>query len=244
MKTLAIFVVLTELFIIQSSATDKTKFGYVITPPLTSNDWQCFRYAGEGSTPCSDWCTRGIIRLYENGNATNATSTIQTAHGTSTDVYIYPCFKCGDPEDQAKAACGAVSATYLSYLSRNWINVENQYAWGNNPVENMQFLMTFVKAVEDKCSSPWPHTGIYTSLEDWNAITGSSSGFAQYGLWYKSVDGQDNFDGFQPFGGWTNDTLVAKTYAVDVAMCAMYVDKVHYVCDMASTTPRACGVYS
>jgi len=207
-------------------------FGYVITPNVSdSGTWSCLRYAAEWKQP-TNATTRALITLLENdGNSSFAWITEWEAHlgGLKADGFISPCYKCGNPQQQGTNACSFTGYQYV--LSRLWFNIESPSAWSSNPKDNTDFLISLINAAQAKCGLRWPYIGIITTLKDWNTITNGTTAFNTMSLGYKSYDGQANFNDFVPFGGWNNDTLMAKIYTVHVPTCALYVDNVYYVCD-------------
>lgn len=58
--------------------------------------------------------------------------------------------------------------------------------------------------------------GIYTLASAWNPITGSSTAFKGYSLWYAHFDNNYNFNDFVPFGGWTTPAMKVSGYIEDL----------------------------
>uniref|UniRef100_A0A914DV22 Uncharacterized protein n=1 Tax=Acrobeloides nanus TaxID=290746 RepID=A0A914DV22_9BILA len=66
--------------------------------------------------------------------------------------------------------------------------------------------------------------GIYTKAQDWNTIVGAWTDTSSLPLWWPKFDGQQDFDSFSPFGGWSTPTI--KQYDGDVnGPCGVNLDQ-------------------
>jgi hypothetical protein len=54
--------------------------------------------------------------------------------------------------------------------------------------------------------------GIYTSYNNWRSITGDSSQFSQYPLWYSFYDGSPIPADYCQIGGWAKPAMFMKQF--------------------------------
>ena len=103
-----------------------------------------------------------------------------------------------------------------------WIDVEGTQYWSSSTSNNVNFIQQMVDEGKKKGVS----IGIYTSNSQWSPITGGSTAFKSYPLWYPHYDNSASFSDFVPFGGWSKPAI--KQYAGDVSFCGAGVDKNYY----------------
>ena len=103
-----------------------------------------------------------------------------------------------------------------------WIDVEGTQYWSSSHSNNVNFIQQMVDEGVKKGVS----IGIYTSNSQWSPITGGSTAFKKYPLWYPHYDNSASFSDFVPFGGWSKPAI--KQYAGTTSMCSASVDKNYY----------------
>ncbi|GMS90518.1 hypothetical protein PENTCL1PPCAC_12693, partial [Pristionchus entomophagus] len=123
---------------------------------------------------------------------------------SSVDAYLFPCHSssCGSAKQQvADTVHGLWNAG--AEFGRLWLDVEI-YNWGPDLNENRQFLLDMVEQCEDLGVS----VGIYSNNNNWQNIVGISwDGVSSYPLWWANYNGQNNFNNFKPFGGWSQPAI-------------------------------------
>lgn len=65
--------------------------------------------------------------------------------------------------------------------------------------------------------------GVYSSNYEWGQTCGSATGLQQYPLWYANYDGEQNYNDFTPFGGWTSPAIKQYNDHGD-SSCSVSVD--------------------
>ena len=166
-----------------------------------------------------------ILRAYRSFGAVDPSINTNLAYAKQAgfkyiDIYMFPCFKCGNPKGQVDAMIEGVKESY----GMVWIDVEI-YEWGTDLVKNQEFILELVRELKAKNKS----IGIYSALYNWKAIVGESwNGVCSYPLWYAHYDNVKSFSDFKPFGGWTKPSI--KQYSPDVqnVMCGFGVDQDFY----------------
>eukprot|EP01112_Ceratiomyxa_fruticulosa_P020680 TRINITY_DN7129_c0_g1_i5.p1 TRINITY_DN7129_c0_g1~~TRINITY_DN7129_c0_g1_i5.p1 ORF type:complete len:219 (-),score=33.28 TRINITY_DN7129_c0_g1_i5:92-748(-) len=165
-------------------------------------------------------CYQSVGRVDPNcGDSVNRAWASGMAH---VDVYLFPCFSCGNP-------AGQVSAT-ISYLRNNnvkfgmlWFDIEGPGTyWGSSQSANANFFAGLVS----EARALGVTIGIYTSASQWNPIMGGYTGGSPYPLWYAHYDGSASFSDFSAFGGWTKPSI--KQFAGTTAICSAGIDKNWY----------------
>ena len=123
-------------------------------------------------------------------------------------------------EDTLRAQ--ANNETLKSTYGMIWIDVEGTQYWSSSTSNNVNFIDEMVNEGVKKGVS----IGIYTSQSQWTPITGGTTKFSSYPLWYAHYDNDPYFDDFVPFGGWSSPAI--KQYAGTTSLCSASVDKNHY----------------
>ncbi len=103
-----------------------------------------------------------------------------------------------------------------------WIDVEGTSYWSTSTSNNINFIQGMV----DEGVKQGVHLGIYTSASQWNPITGGTTKFSNYPLWYAHYDSNPSFSDFAPFGGWTKPAI--KQYQGTTSYCSASVDLNYY----------------
>eukprot|EP01132_Coremiostelium_polycephalum_P007377 gene7377-9061_t len=138
------------------------------------------------------------------------------------DIYIFPCYRCGDGYGQMQNMTSFVEG-YEAKYGMVWIDIELPQYWSNDTELNRDFFNDMVKGGNDLGLK----MGVYSSLSQWNRIFGADfEGGSQFPLWYAHYDNQPNFNDFREFGGWTKPAL--KQYLGDVTVCGIGLDKNWY----------------
>ena len=130
------------------------------------------------------------------------------------DVYMFPCFKCGNPEAQVSQLISAIHDSRYNFV---WLDVEI-YQWSSDINQNREFIKGLINEMK-LCK----HTvGIYTDITSWNTIVGIWTEASDLMLWYAHWNGVTSFSDFVPFGGWTKPSM--KQYRGDQILCGKDVD--------------------
>lgn len=160
------------------------------------------------------------IRGYQQSNHVdpNAEQTIANAWKggmKEVEVYIFPCPTCGNPESQMDNLInGLNSSTY----GRIWLDIEGADYWYSDTSKNIDFIQGLV----DQATLRGKMVGIYTGNSQWTPITGSTTKFGSYPLWYAHYDNNPSYSDFYAFGGWT--APVRKQYMGTTSFCGASVD--------------------
>lgn len=126
---------------------------------------------------------------------------------SNVDGYLFPCYFCGDPAGQMDDTIDYLTSSGIRLLKRNetraqlierygseenvgatvgmlWIDVEGEDYWSIFPSNNVEFISDMIAEGEKQGYT----IGIYSSAYCWNPITGYSSAFKSYPLWYAHYD--------------------------------------------------------
>ena len=118
----------------------------------------------------------------------------------SVDVYLVPCVRCGNPEEQVNLLVDALTPCGFGKV---WLKLEYGQ-WGIDLAANRLFVERLVKQVQSRGLQP----GIFTSYVWWRTILGLDyAGLYQLPLWWIHYDEEMNFRQYQPFGGWKVPTI-------------------------------------
>ncbi|EGC31899.1 hypothetical protein DICPUDRAFT_39207 [Dictyostelium purpureum] len=179
-------------------------------------DLSCFK--GKGYS-------KAIIRCYQSIGQIdpNCKSSIENAKkaGLSVDVYIFPCYNCGNPSNQVESTVNYIKS-YIDNKSVGtvWLDVEGPGAyWSNDHSANAKFFEGLVAGGKKAGAK----IGVYTSASQWEPIMGSYTGGKDFPLWYAHYDNDASFKDFTAFGGWSKPYM--KQYQGDVSECGLGVDK-------------------
>ena len=177
--------------------------GADVTEPFSST--QCFK---------AENVEKLIIRCYRSYGAVDpyCQHSLQIANreGMHAEVYINPCYPCGNPEIQVREMIENIKEESFEYV---WILVET-YKWSNLFELNQRFVLELASAIIGMGKKP----GVITSKDDWEEIMGTSwTGMYKFPLWYEECDKKPTFDGFKPFGGWKTPKM--KKYDCNVKTC-------------------------
>jgi len=183
-----------------STLVSTSNFGCLKSNGYTFAIMRCYRSTGSVDPNCA-------------GSVTNAWAA-GLAH---VDVYLFPCFSCGNPAGQV--------STLVTYLKNNnvkygqlWLDIEGPGTyWGSSQAANANFFAALVSEAKALGVS----LGVYTSASQWNPIMGSYTGGSSIPLWYAHYDNNPSFSDFTAFGGWTRPNI--KQYNTG-SLCGAGVD--------------------
>eukprot|EP01092_Planopodium_desertum_P001299 TRINITY_DN1189_c0_g1_i3.p1 TRINITY_DN1189_c0_g1~~TRINITY_DN1189_c0_g1_i3.p1 ORF type:complete len:214 (-),score=58.45 TRINITY_DN1189_c0_g1_i3:43-684(-) len=168
--------------------------------------------------------TYAIIRaFYSTGSPDpNAVPTVAAARAaglSNVDVYMFPCYSCGNPQSQVQSLASFLSGNSVDF-DTVWLDIEGPGTyWSGSTSDNQAFFNGLLSAAQ---STGW-NLGIYSSASQWVPIFGS--GYTAGGnlpLWFANYDGEPNFNDFSPFGGWSSPTM--KQFSDQGAKCGASYD--------------------
>jgi GH25 family lysozyme M1 (1,4-beta-N-acetylmuramidase) len=220
-----------------SLLTSAAAYGGVDVSQRTyKSSWQCMVQNGK---------TFAIVRVYQSSGKPdpNGPASISDAWAGGmhyVDGYIFPCYSCGNPAKQMDDTINSLKSYGLSLASVDspsrdslnatlgatvgmlWIDVEGTSYWSTSTTNNINFIQGMV----DEGVKQGVNLGIYTSASQWNPITGGTTKFAKYPLWYAHYDYNPSFSDFVAFGGWTKPAI--KQYQGTTSYCSASVDLNYY----------------
>ena len=150
-----------------------TEFGVDIS--TLHPDLKCLR---EGISFIIPRCYQSLGRVDP-----NCIKNLDNAHEVDlkTDLYIFPCFPCGNPAKQIEDTVAAVGDRNVGIY---WIDVE-VYQWSADKEKNRDFIREMVNALKAKGKKP----GIYSVYYMWNLIVGMDwCEMQDIPLWYGHYD--------------------------------------------------------
>lgn len=215
---LAVALVVVAALTPSASATN----GVDVSVDTYSSAWQCL--LGEGYS-------YAIVRAYQSIGQPDpaAPHTIYNAWDggmKAVDIYVFPCFSCGNPEGQISATVSHLAQYNISSHSPYgpphsfgtiWLDIEGPQYWGDQSAN-----IAFIKGLIAGAQAHGLTIGVYTSESQWTPITGGWTGASQFPLWYAHYDYQQNFDDFTPFGGWSSPAM--KQYNGNQESCGAGID--------------------
>jgi len=200
-----------------SSGSGGGVYGVDVAVAVSQSTWSCL--IGQGYV-------YAIVRCYRsNGQIdSNAVATIKNAWAAGierVDVYMFPCYSCGDPAGQVTSAVNNLQNNHVNYTAF-WLDIEGgtQY-WSATKSNNQNFFVGLV----NQAKSMHQKIGVYTSSSEWNGIMGNSyTGGSAYPLWYPHYQAppDPSFNDFVAFAGWSSPFM--KQYAGDTTACSTGVD--------------------
>eukprot|EP01113_Clastostelium_recurvatum_P003698 TRINITY_DN11615_c0_g1_i3.p1 TRINITY_DN11615_c0_g1~~TRINITY_DN11615_c0_g1_i3.p1 ORF type:complete len:203 (+),score=32.14 TRINITY_DN11615_c0_g1_i3:121-729(+) len=147
-------------------------FGIDVSQAVSQSDFNCMK-------PSLEFV---VMRCYRSVGSVDpdCAGTVHAAHAASipdVSVYIFPCFKCGNPTGQMQTMVSHMKTNNIN-VSMIWLDIEGPGTyWGSNQATNE------------------------------NSIVGKWTGLSNLPLWYAHYNNQQNFDDFTPFGGWTKPSI-------------------------------------
>jgi len=139
---------------------------------------------------------------------------------TRTDIYVFPCPKCGNGQRQIEDTVSHMKQQGANY-GMLWLDIEGTQYWLGDQARNRAFFEELLAGLR----STGVHAGIYASRSQWDPIFGDSySAGSQYDLWYPHYQSPPNpsMSDFSPFGGWHKAAI--KQYAGTHSLCGCGVD--------------------
>lgn len=193
--------------------------GVDVSQAISVSEWQCLMSPG-GQGPVEF----AVARVYQSGGRVdpNGAQTIKNARAAGikyVDGYIFPCVPCGNAAQQVKDTVSALRSAGAEF-GMLWYDVEN-YQWSSSASTNQ----AFIKEMVDTGKSLGISAGIYTNLNNWQTIVGSSHNYPSsqgLPLWYAHYDGSQSYSDFASFGGWSKPSI--KQYYGDKTSCNVGVD--------------------
>jgi len=189
------------------------QFGVDVSTLGSASTWSCVKNQGYH---------RAIPRCYQSNGVVdpNCKSNINNAHSAgmqTVDVYMFPCYPCGNPVGQMDTLINALSG--LSY-GKIWLDIET-YQWSSSLSSNQAFITSLINEGKAKGKS----LGIYSNYYNWESIVGLGWCYPeQQGLpiWYANYDNTPSFAGFTSFGCWSSPYM--KQYRGTSTVCSYGVD--------------------
>jgi len=196
--------------------------GVDVSAAVSTSDFSCLAKQGY---------TFAIVRCFQSTGVVdpNCATTAANAHaaGLDVDLYLFPCFKCGNAFSQMDNVSSYAKSKGVKYETL-WLDIEGTQYWGTQAA-NVQFFQQLISAGEHIGIT----MGVYTSASQWTPIMGSSTAGSIYPVWYAHYDGVKSFADFTAFGGWK--TPYMKQYQGDATVCGVGIDE-NYLPGGNSTT--------
>jgi len=190
-------------------------YGVDVSTPVSTSKFRCLKSKGLNFAVARAWHSTGTPDTAAPGTVAAAWSA-GIAH---VDVYMFPCFGCGNPSGQVRSLVSFLSSHGVKY-GMIWLDIEGPgIYWGTNRVANQAFF----NALRDEVVGLGKSLGVYTSASQWVPIFGSSfTGGSAHHLWYAHYDGSPSFGDFKSFGGWTRPNV--KQYSDKGSQCGVSYD--------------------
>jgi GH25 family lysozyme M1 (1,4-beta-N-acetylmuramidase) len=142
------------------------------------------------------------------------------------DPYIFPC-RGISAADQVDSFIDNLGDTFYSYV---WVDIEQNpspgCSWSSYTADqNCKFIGELV----DRILLRGKYPGFHSSNTMWNQVFGNAAAcsvYSDYPLWYANYNGQQSYDDFVSFGGWTSPSR--KQYQADVSVCGVTVNQNWY----------------
>ncbi|KAJ3439686.1 lysozyme protein [Anaeramoeba flamelloides] len=138
------------------------------------------------------------------------------------DVYIFPNVK-EDARGQIYKTISKLKEDGVLTDNMVWLDIE-KYEWPSSHTTNIKFIEEMIDEVENQYKGG--KVAIYSSKYSWDAITGGTTKFKDYQLWYAHYDNNESFSDFEPFGGWTKPNI--KQYKDTTSICGTSIDYDYY----------------
>ena len=170
-----------------------------------------------------------VARVWESIGRIDSTGfqNIKNAHAAGfpyVDGYVFPCHKsgCASPANQIAAAIDSIHSNGVK-IGTLWLDIETQ-DWPGDHNTNRNFIT----AMANEAIAKGVTVGVYTNPHNWGTIVGNDwTGMAKHPLWWANWSGQQNFNGFTAFGGWTKPAI--RQYSGDIhGPCGVSMDQNWY----------------
>jgi hypothetical protein len=135
------------------------------------------------------------------------------------DIYAFLCPNCqsDDPATQVRNLMNWVSGQGVQF-GMLWFDIEQCDGCWDDAATNSNFI----QAAVNEAVALGLHVGIYSSHYEWGLVCGSWSGLSSFPCWYADYDGEQNFDDFESYGGWTQPNV--KQFNGDQTVCGLDMD--------------------
>ncbi|KYQ94169.1 component of the counting factor (CF) complex [Tieghemostelium lacteum] len=204
---------------ISSSAnaqTFSTLYAADISDTLTVSDFQCVQNSSINYVIIECWKANG----HPNPSCSSNIQAAITSQINSVDVYLEPCFECGQPTYQAAQMVNFISNFQIN-INTAWIDVNMTEYWGNNTLYNRAFFEQLTFTISNR----GVQVGIFSSQSSWNTIMGLAYvGGSSYPLWYSDMDDSPNFSDFTSFSGWTAPSMKQYKAATICSLATVNLD--------------------
>jgi len=164
--------------------------------------------------------TFAVVRAWEStgqpdSNVVSTAAAFHSAGFSNVDVYMFPCFNCGNGPSQVSQAIAYLNNNGVNFTTF-WFDIEGPEYWGD--VGDNQ---NFFTAMKQQGQTMGLTMGVYTSYSQWNPIMGDLDS-SDLPLWYAHYDGNPNFGDFTPFNNWNTPSW--KQFNGDITTCEVDVD--------------------
>eukprot|EP01088_Endostelium_zonatum_P001209 TRINITY_DN11507_c0_g1_i1.p1 TRINITY_DN11507_c0_g1~~TRINITY_DN11507_c0_g1_i1.p1 ORF type:complete len:229 (+),score=50.44 TRINITY_DN11507_c0_g1_i1:44-688(+) len=211
-------VVISLLVVALSVAVCLGAVGVDVSQFTSESSFQCLNQRGFNFAIVRGFDSTGRVDPNCVGSIANAWA----AGFAHVDVYMFPCYSCGNPAGQMLSLVNHLSNGGARY-GTIWVDIEGPGTyWGSSTYENTQFIAGLLA----EGASSGATIGVYTSKSQWIPITGGATIGSNAPLWYAAYDGVQGFGDFVPFGGWNSPAM--KQYRGNVASCGTGIDENWY----------------
>ncbi|XP_062498881.1 uncharacterized protein LOC134176211 [Corticium candelabrum] len=191
-------------------------YGVDVSQPTSQSAFSCLKNNGY---------SYAIVRAHHSNGGVdkNAVETVANAWSAGmshVDVYLFPCYSCGDPEGQVRKTVDYLRDHGTEY-GMLWLDIERS-SWSGDKSANQKFFSDMLLAAKLR-----KVTGVYTSESQWSEIMGDdyTKGSSSQ-LWYPHFDNNPSFSDFESFGGWSHPAI--KQYKDSTSLCGAGIDENWY----------------
>mmetsp|Transcript_5533 Transcript_5533/g.5479 ORF Transcript_5533/g.5479 Transcript_5533/m.5479 type:complete len:161 (+) Transcript_5533:44-526(+) len=140
--------------------------GVDISVATSKESFACLLNQGYTYVIIRAYCSYGAVDPNLVTNIQNA----QSAGFQDIGVYMFPCFPCGNPQNQVLQLIDVITPYLEQVRDPIWIEV-TKYAWSTNQQKNQNFIFSLGSSIRSLATST---AGILTSQTDWTNIIGSN----------------------------------------------------------------------
>ncbi|XP_065846642.1 probable GH family 25 lysozyme 5 isoform X2 [Oscarella lobularis] len=202
------------------SACVKRK-GVDVSTIVSKSQFECLKKEGYSFAIVRAHRSTGELDESARGTLENA----QAAGMSDVDVYLFPCYCCGNPAEQVSKTVNSLKNLHYRTL---WLDIEDnrtspnisEWYWPDSKEEHQEFFKTMFDTAKIH-----KDTGVYASKYYWEEIMGNDYEEGKsVPLWYPRYKNNDpSFDDFEKFGGWEEATI--KQYHPNVMVCGVNVNE-------------------